>query len=672
MEDTTRRDFLQRAALGPGVAALNWLASFEPQTSSSGQVPVFTIFPIPTVEKPVNPLIYGNFIEVGFGRQTDGMWSELLYNRSFEVFEPANLNYINHKAGDDLSHEPWYHSGYEEKPWYVASNNPEAEFTLNRFWAFRHGLRAAKLTNRSATTRAYLAQDGIVLRANTDYNFSGWISTGDVGMEECPPVRVRVGLYPENDFSKPLAEKEWTMTNGDLQEFQTTLSPRDFQGRSCFAVSIDPQKSAVFDCLSLKPADNLLGWRKEVVEAVKRVNPSIIRFPGGCFASFYRWRDGIGPVPDRHPGPSVPWFGLENNDVGTAEFIQLCRMVGAQPFICLNLMTGSADEAADWVAYCNADESHRMGALRIAHGFREPFNVKYWELDNEPYRRFGAMEYTKRCIEFSKAVKKVDPAVKLVMVGYWRYNLQLAKMLEIAGEHIDCITDRSADSHDLEIINAYNAKHYRHITLCNTEWGLPDDPPGIAPGAINRPPRLEERSRYRNIQWGYAMNGAAMLSFFQRLGGDFEFANFNNMANSWGQNVIECAKEGVYLSAPGRVFELLSRSPAAWPLKYESANAKDGSLLIQPAWDRDKKRVVIAALNYRHERATVQFDLSQLHYEAGNAEIQCLYADSRAAINTLSDPGRIKRKDSTLAVNSSQLSIELPAYSVTHVVLGKG
>jgi len=144
------------------------------------------------------------------------------------------------------------------------------------------------------------------------------------------------------------------------------------------------------------------------------------------------------------------------------------------------------------------------------------------------------------------------------------------------------------------------------------------------------------------------------------------------MANSWGQNVIECAKEGVYLSAAGRVFELLSRSPAAWPLRCQGANAKDASLLVQPAWDRDKKRVAIAALNYRAETATVEFDLSLLHCEASNAEIQCLYADSRAEFNTLSDPGRIKRKDSARAVNSPQFSIELPAYSLTHVVLGKG
>jgi alpha-L-arabinofuranosidase len=92
-------------------------------------------------------------------------------------------------------------------------------------------------------------------------------------------------------------------------------------------------------------------------------------------------------------------------------------------------------------------------------------------------------------------------------------------------------------------------------------------------------------------------------------------------------------------------------------------------LLIQPAWDREKKRVVIAALNYRPGSATVHFDLSRLHFEAKNAEIQCLYADSRAALNTLSNPDTIKRKDSTRTVNGSQFSIELPAYSLTHVVL---
>ncbi len=81
-------------------------------------------------------------------------------------------------------------------------------------------------------------------------------------------------------------------------------------------------------------------------------------------------------------------------------------------------MTGSAQDAAAWVAYCNKDKLHPMGDLRQSHGYELPFHVKYWELDNETYRRFGPLEYAKRCVEFSKAMKKIDPTIKLVLVGY--------------------------------------------------------------------------------------------------------------------------------------------------------------------------------------------------------------------------------------------------------------
>ena len=147
-------------------------------------------------------------------------------------------------------------------------------------------------------------------------------------------------------------------------------------------------------------------------------------------------------------------------------------------------------------------------------------------------------------------------------------------MLEISGEHIDIITDRALSEeqlrNNLKIISEYNKKHDRDIRLCNTEWIAPRKDVPVVPYGLNRHPGSQLERHNRLIRWKYAMNVANALMTFQTLGGEFQFANFNNMANTGGQNVIECPKEKVYLSASGKIFELMSRSPAAWPLRIET------------------------------------------------------------------------------------------------------
>jgi len=106
-----------------------------------------------------------------------------------------------------------------------------------------------------------------------------------------------------------------------------------FKGQASFVLSVEAGGFVRVDGFSLRPSDSVRGWRKEVIEVLKRVKLAIIRFPGGCYASFYNWRDGAGPAIDRRPRGGTCWGGLENNDVGTAEFIDLCREIGAEPFI---------------------------------------------------------------------------------------------------------------------------------------------------------------------------------------------------------------------------------------------------------------------------------------------------------------------------------------------------
>jgi alpha-L-arabinofuranosidase len=646
--------------------------------SSSGQERFeVEITPRTIVTKPVSPLIYGNFIELGLGHQVDRMWAELLWNRSFEDVAPYKLyvwDWLSRQPSNDLTKEAWWHSGYEENGWYIDAANPEASMRPRPFWGFRHGVQSIDLRNGSKTQWAVLAQNGIYLRKGLTYHFSGWLGTGQTAVEIAEkPVGVKVGLYPEGQFGNPLAEKELVVTGGIFREFQADFEVADFEGRASFALSVEPGGRVVTDAFSLFPSDNVRGWRKEVVEAMKRVRPPIVRFPGGCFASFYNWRDGIGPGIDRNPREPPYWGGLENNDVGVAELASLCREVGAEPFYCLNLMTGTAEEAAALVAYCNAGRENPMGALRVRHGYPEPFGIRYWELDNEIMRRFGALEYAARCVEFSRAVKAIDPTVKLVMIGYG-FERYLGQMLEIAGEWIDGITDRAlaedALRRDLEVIGTYNRAHDRSIFLCNTEWLARQTVMEALPGARLDPgEELVGTLQNKEVRWGYAMTAVAELLLFQRLGGDFLFANFNNLANTWGQNVIECAMEGVWLSAAGRAFELMTRSPAAWPLAH-SVKVGHPNIIFQSAWNKDKRNLVLQILNFGGTRVEALFDLRAIGFRAREAEVSTLWADSLQAQNTLANPEAVRRADRTENVkNVGRFRWDVPPRSVCLIVL---
>jgi alpha-N-arabinofuranosidase len=129
---------------------------------------------------------------------------------------------------------------------------------------------------------------------------------------------------------------------------------------------------------------NVGGIRTDVVEAMKKIRPSIIRWPGGCFADDYHWADGVGPRENRPRRVNI-WWGeaLEGNAFGTHEFVRFCRMVGATPYLCGNVGSGSPRELRDWVEYCNFAGDSTLAQQRAADGSPEPLDIRYWSVGNE-------------------------------------------------------------------------------------------------------------------------------------------------------------------------------------------------------------------------------------------------------------------------------------------------
>jgi len=192
------------------------------------------------------------------------------------------------------------------------------------------------------------------------------------------------------------------------------------------------------------------GLRTDVLAALRELNPRIIRYPGGNFLSGYHWRDGVGPVAQRPRRRELAWQSIETNHFGTHEFITLCRMLGAEPMLGVNLGTGTIEEAGAYVEYCNAPAGTLEADRRVANGAPEPFGVRYWCLGNEmdgPWQigHMDATAYAVKAREAAKLMKWHDPSIRLTLCGSSSSHMPTYPewdriALEICWEYVDYLS----------------------------------------------------------------------------------------------------------------------------------------------------------------------------------------------------------------------------------------
>jgi alpha-N-arabinofuranosidase len=174
--------------------------------------------------------------------------------------------------------------------------------------------------------------------------------------------------------------------------------------------------------ISLMPADNIEGFRAEVIAALKQLHSGVYRFPGGNFVSAHEWRNAVGDRDKRPPIYDPVWKAVQPNDVGTDEFLTLCRLLDVDPYITVNAGFGDAWSAKELVEYTNGPVTSPMGKWRAANGHPLPYNVKLWGIGNEPWGDYqmGAMSVEQFELKhdlFAKAMRSVDPSIKLIAGG---------------------------------------------------------------------------------------------------------------------------------------------------------------------------------------------------------------------------------------------------------------
>jgi len=192
------------------------------------------------------------------------------------------------------------------------------------------------------------------------------------------------------------------------------------------------------------------GFRLDVIEALKELKVPVIRWPGGCFVDSYHWLKGVGK--DRQPYDDVRWGVIEPNTFGTDEFVDFCRRLGAEPYICHN---GLADvqEMANWVEYCNATKG-TFADMRKANGHPEPYHVKIWSVGNER----GGKAYIDRVRDGARAMRQVDPTILVTCSGSHGPEARVDPYLyETSGKDLNLIS-----IHEYWIANyqAYKATDY--------------------------------------------------------------------------------------------------------------------------------------------------------------------------------------------------------------------
>jgi alpha-L-arabinofuranosidase len=200
-----------------------------------------------------------------------------------------------------------------------------------------------------------------------------------------------------------------------------TLAPLD---RNLFGSFLEHLGRAIYEGI-YDPGSKLSdsnGFRKDVMDEVRQLGVPIIRYPGGNFVSGYNWLDGVGPRQDRPRVLDKAWDSLNTNQFGTNEFMAWCKAVGTKPLMGLNLGTGTPEQAAALVEYCNVAQGTQWSDLRRKHGVAEPYKVKSWCLGNEmdgPWQigHVTATEYGMKAQDAARQMRAIDPSLNLIACG---------------------------------------------------------------------------------------------------------------------------------------------------------------------------------------------------------------------------------------------------------------
>jgi alpha-N-arabinofuranosidase len=619
-----------------------------------------TVAPNPS-PLPLDERRYGHFIEHMMKCIYGGLWAEKLFNRKF-TGEPHD-GVVEGWRGVGADKAAFAH---DTATWFAPCQSQRIKLEGNE----------AGLAQRPMAFRGKVAHGGYV-----------------VAMSRPAGLDLRVGLWWGD---KLLAEAPLGKTTDRWQALNFSLPAQPANFNAEFRITARGKGTVWLGAVSLMPADNLDGWRRDVVDAVKAVHPPIIRWPGGNFASQYHWRDGIGERDRRLPLWNRAWGGWEWNDVGTDEFMRLCQLLGAAPYLCANAGEGDAVEAADWVEYCNGPARSPMGALR-ARVHPVPYGVKLWGLGNEMYGdwqhgHLDAAKYGLKAAQMAYAMRQVDSNLETVLVGVeaggWN-NWNVRALAEAAGEtnylsvHYYMGIDVNADPL-IEYMRAVGepagvetmldkawegariANGGKPMPLCFDEWNVAR-------------PEVDDQPGYKGF---YCLRegifAAEIFNALNRLGPKVPLACVTQTVNVLG---LIRVNETTVAPTPSYWMLKLFRDRAGQagvPVTYKgpAADVPFGRLNLldsSATYDEKAARLHIFLVN-RSASSPVQTEVS-VRWESQVAGAEMVTADSYLAANDYQHPDLVKVQPADKFVTATgphAFAVKVPPFSVVAIDLRTG
>jgi alpha-N-arabinofuranosidase len=351
---------------------------------------------------PISRYLYGQFLEHIGGIVNNGLWAEMLDDRKF--YHPISSQAPAAPAG------PAWMRRNPPRRWTPVGADEFVTMDASRAYSGDHSPRIAL----SRTEARGILQAGLAVRTGKAY-------TGRVVLAGTAGTTVKVTLV-------------WGQADGDRQAVVIDNVAPDYKKFPLrFQAQADTDDARLeivatgpgalhIGAVSLMPADNVEGFRAEVIAALKQLRSGVYRWPGGNFVSGHEWRNAVGDIDKRPPIMDPVWHAVQPNDVGTDEFVTLCRLLDVDAYITVNAGFGDAFSAAQLVEYVNGADTTPMGRWRAANGHPQPYDVKLWGVGNEPWGDWQLGHTSVEQFElkhdlFAKAMLKVDPTIKLIAGG---------------------------------------------------------------------------------------------------------------------------------------------------------------------------------------------------------------------------------------------------------------
>jgi alpha-N-arabinofuranosidase len=458
------------------------------------------------------------------------------------------------------------------------------------------------------------------------------------------------------------------------------------------------------------PIPNVGGFRKAVIDYLKELGVPVLRWPGGCFADDYHWREGIGPK--RPKRVNIHWGNyLEDNSFGTHEFVAFCRLIGAEPYFAANVGTGSPEEMRNWIEYCNFPSGSALADERAANGSPEPFRVKYWGVGNELWGCGGNMTPEQAALEFRHfaSFARTFGDTRLYLVGCgpngndarWTRGFMdtLAGRMLPQGYSFHFYENGTKPPEEFDAASMYQQLDLfprveqaivqqrdlldtydpgRRMGLILDEWGVWDR---LRPADEQAKGRLWQQSTMRS-----AVGAALGLNIFNRQADRLYMCNIAQMVNvlqsvllTDGPESPKCVRTTTYhafmLFKPHRGKTAVAveadgnRLPAipmggGRGMQQQPAPPPDLSVSAS----RQGGEVVISFVNPRHD-VDMEVDCELRGLAGRSAKAQILHDPDLNAFNGFDHPDRITVKPHEVAVESGRVRLALPAMSVATVTV---